>query len=57
MAVDMEWLEVQIQKQKKELILTAKAFGIDSRETLSCSQKLDQLIIAYQKNARHSFSK
>ena len=46
----MERLEKQIQMLKKELIFTAKAFGIDSKEAICCSQKLDQLIIIHQKN-------
>lgn len=50
MVVDMEKLEEQIQMLKKELIFTAKAFGINSKETVRCSQKLDQLIIIHQKN-------
>lgn len=50
MVVDKERLEEKIQLLKKELIFTAKAYGIDSKETLCCSQKLDQLIIIHQKN-------
>ncbi|EKN68611.1 Spo0E like sporulation regulatory protein [Schinkia azotoformans MEV2011] len=50
MVDDMESLEKQIQMLKKELIFTAKAFGINSNETICCSQKLDQLIIIHQKH-------
>jgi len=38
------------------LILTAEATGLTSRDTLNCSQKLDQLITTYQKYLRHSYN-
>lgn len=49
MVNNLEKLEEQIQMLKKELIFTAKAFGINSKETICCSQKLDRLIIIHQK--------
>lgn len=57
MAVDLEKLEEQIQKLKKELNVTAKSFGINSKKTIGCSQKLDQLIVTYQKNTAHGIFK
>lgn len=47
---DRAKLEERIERLKKELVLTVKSTGLDSQETLSCSQKLDKLITTYQKS-------
>ncbi|WP_428909976.1 Spo0E family sporulation regulatory protein-aspartic acid phosphatase [Niallia sp. Krafla_26] len=54
-----EWkrLNIQIQHLKNELKLTVSATGLDSQETLKCSQKLDKLIINYQMHERPYVSK
>ncbi|WP_077211968.1 aspartyl-phosphate phosphatase Spo0E family protein [Bacillus dakarensis] len=44
----MKMIENRINELKKELAGTANATGINSVETLNCSQKLDQLITIYQ---------
>lgn len=43
-------LEDRINQQKKDLIRIVEATGLNSPETLYCSQKLDQLITIYQKS-------
>lgn len=45
-------LEERIEMLKKELNLTVKATELDSQETLSYSQQLNQLIITNQKLTR-----
>ena len=44
-------LEYRINELKKELIQIAERTGLNSRETLVCSQKLDKLITIYQKSS------
>ncbi|RFU64716.1 aspartyl-phosphate phosphatase Spo0E family protein [Peribacillus glennii] len=44
-------LEVRIKQLKKDLIRIVEATGLNSHETLNCSQKLDKLITDYQKNS------
>jgi stage 0 sporulation regulatory protein len=46
----MEELEKEVDLLRIELIKIAKETGINSHETLSCSQKLDELITIYQKS-------
>lgn len=43
-------LEERINQLKEDLIQIVEATGLNSPETLYCSQKLDQLITTYQKN-------
>ncbi len=45
---EMDDLENRINELKKELILIAKETGLNSHDTINCSQKLDQLIMVYQ---------
>ncbi|NSL53202.1 aspartyl-phosphate phosphatase Spo0E family protein [Calidifontibacillus erzurumensis] len=47
--IEIQKLEEQINKVKKELVLTVKETGLNSQQTLNCSQRLDALITAYQK--------
>jgi hypothetical protein len=42
-------LEYKINQLKKELIQIAKETGLNSQDTIYCSQQLDQLITLYQK--------
>ena len=42
-------LEYRINQLKKELIQIAELTGLNSHETIYCSQKLDQHITNYQK--------
>jgi stage 0 sporulation regulatory protein len=44
-------LEYRINQLKKELIQIAERTGLNSRETIYCSQKLDQLITIYQESS------
>ena len=44
-------LEYRINELKKELIQIVERTGLNSRETLVCSQKLDKLITIYQKSS------
>jgi stage 0 sporulation regulatory protein len=48
MFIEVE-LENRINQLKKELIQVTKATGLNSHDTLCCSQKLDELIAIYQK--------
>jgi stage 0 sporulation regulatory protein len=43
-------LEDMIDHLKKELIQIAELTGLNSHQTLSCSQKLDEHITIYQKS-------
>jgi len=45
----MEKLENRINQMKKTLVLVAKKGGLNSHDTIWCSQELDELIIKYQK--------
>ena len=49
MFTEVDNLESRINELKKELILIAKETGLNSQDTINCSQKLDQLIVYYQK--------
>jgi hypothetical protein len=46
---EMEYLEGRFNQLKKELVQIVRLTGINSHETLCCSQKLDELITVYQK--------
>ncbi|MBA9029321.1 aspartyl-phosphate phosphatase Spo0E family protein [Peribacillus huizhouensis] len=50
---EMDNLENRINELKKELILIAKETGLNSHDTINCSQKLDQLIVDYQKHLQN----
>ncbi|PLT35610.1 aspartyl-phosphate phosphatase Spo0E family protein [Bacillus sp. V5-8f] len=52
-----EKLEHRIKQLKKDLIRIVEATGLNSHETLSCSQQLDQLITVYQRNCRNEENK
>ncbi|MBT2724772.1 MULTISPECIES: aspartyl-phosphate phosphatase Spo0E family protein [unclassified Bacillus (in: firmicutes)] len=56
MFIEIEELEDRINQMRKMLILIAGKTGLNSDETLCCSQKLDELITMYQKskNQQHS---
>ena len=47
--MQIDELEERIKQLKKELILIAEETGLNSHDTLCCSQKLDELITIYQK--------
>lgn len=46
---EMKELESKIDDLKKELIRISELTGLNSPETLYCSQRLDELITIYQK--------
>ncbi|MCM3728846.1 aspartyl-phosphate phosphatase Spo0E family protein [Neobacillus cucumis] len=56
MVTEIKELEDQINQMRKILILIAEKTGLNSNDTLCCSQKLDELITMYQKskNQQHS---
>ncbi|WP_461183820.1 aspartyl-phosphate phosphatase Spo0E family protein [Virgibacillus kimchii] len=41
-----------IEDKKEEMLRFSKEHGINSEETLNCSQELDELILQYQMQAR-----
>lgn len=47
--IEIDELEYRIHQLKKELIQIAEVTGLNSHETICCSQKLDQDITYYQK--------
>ncbi|WP_256242109.1 Spo0E family sporulation regulatory protein-aspartic acid phosphatase [Bacillus sp. V3B] len=47
--IEIDELEDRIHQLKKELIQVALTTGLNSHDTLCCSQKLDELITIYQK--------
>ncbi|WP_338470982.1 aspartyl-phosphate phosphatase Spo0E family protein [Niallia sp. XMNu-256] len=49
MSAEIEKLQKKIHCMRKNLILIAKDSGLNSDNTLYYSQKLDELIIKYQK--------
>ena len=49
MSIVIDDLVDRINQQKKELIQIVEATGLNSPDTICCSQKLDQLITIYQK--------
>ena len=51
MKLEIASLEEKIQKLKRELVQIASRTGLNSHETLQCSQELDQYIIIYQKKS------
>lgn len=57
MVIEIEALEDQINELKTELIQIAKTTGLNSQDTICCSQKLDQLITIYQKHEQPSYKK
>lgn len=50
MLKEVNELEDMIDHLKKELIQIAELTGLNSHQTISCSQKLDEHITIYQKN-------
>ncbi|MDQ0221275.1 aspartyl-phosphate phosphatase Spo0E family protein [Peribacillus cavernae] len=44
-------LEKTIDQLKIEMVQIAEKTGLNSHDTLSCSQKLDKLITIYQKHS------
>ena len=48
MKQEIDQLHVQIQQLRQELILIVGETGLNSEDTLKCSQELDELIINYQ---------
>lgn len=55
MAIEIEELQDQIKILKTELIQIALTTGLNSQDTICCSQKLDQLITIYQKHGQPSY--
>ncbi|MCQ6281751.1 aspartyl-phosphate phosphatase Spo0E family protein [Bacillus sp. EB600] len=49
--IELDEIEYRINQLKKELIQIAEITGLNSRETIYCSQKLDQLITIHQKSS------
>lgn len=49
--IELGELKYRINQLRKELIQIAEISGLNSRETIYCSQKLDQLITTYQKSS------
>lgn len=49
--IELDEIEYRINQLRKELIQIAERTGLNSRETIYCSQKLDQLITIYQKSS------
>ncbi|MCM2532897.1 aspartyl-phosphate phosphatase Spo0E family protein [Neobacillus pocheonensis] len=47
--IEIKELEDRINQMRKILILIAEETGLNSDDTLGCSQKLDELITMYQK--------
>jgi hypothetical protein len=47
--IEKDELEERMNQLKKELIQIAEETGLNSHDTLCCSQKLDHLIMIYQK--------
>lgn len=47
-------LEEKINHLKKELVQIVQTTGLNSYDTLCCSQKLDELIIIHQKQKAHN---
>lgn len=45
MHIDVVQLDDRIKQLKNNLIITAKRTGLNSPNTIACSQELDQLII------------
>ncbi|WP_156178118.1 aspartyl-phosphate phosphatase Spo0E family protein [Bacillus sp. SA1-12] len=50
-------LEGRINDLRKELIQSVEKNGLNSPDTISCSQKLDQLIKVYQKEYQNQKEK
>ena len=48
--IELDELKYRINQLRKELIQIAKITGLNSRETIYCSRRLDQLITIYQKS-------
>ncbi|AZU62419.1 aspartyl-phosphate phosphatase Spo0E family protein [Neobacillus mesonae] len=53
MFTEIEHLEIRIDQLKRELIQTVRLTGLNSHDTLFCSQKLDELITIYQRNLKN----
>ncbi|MBZ5753764.1 aspartyl-phosphate phosphatase Spo0E family protein [Metabacillus rhizolycopersici] len=49
--IELDEIEYRINQLRKELIQIAEITGLNSRETIYFSQKLDQLITIYQKSS------
>ncbi|MEH7086815.1 aspartyl-phosphate phosphatase Spo0E family protein [Neobacillus drentensis] len=49
---ELDKLEHSIKKLRNEMIQSAAATGINSHRTIYYSQKLDKLIMIYQKETR-----
>ncbi|MBZ5753280.1 aspartyl-phosphate phosphatase Spo0E family protein [Metabacillus rhizolycopersici] len=49
--IELDEIEYRINQLRKELFQIADITGLNSRETIYCSQKLDQLITIYQKSS------
>ncbi|MCQ6275500.1 aspartyl-phosphate phosphatase Spo0E family protein [Bacillus sp. V3B] len=51
--LEVDLLDIRINELKEELIQVAGAAGLNSPDTLRCSQELDQLIIFKMKNLKN----
>jgi hypothetical protein len=57
MIIEIEEIEDQIKLLKIEMIQIAKTTGLNSQDTICCSQKLDEVITIYQKHQQTSYEK
>lgn len=55
MFIQIDELEDRINQLKKELIQIVGETGLNSYNTICCSQKLDKLITIYQKHLKLSY--
>ena len=55
--IEIDDLELRIEKLRNKMIQTAVETGLSSNMTLYYSQKLDQLITIYQKASEKEISK
>ena len=57
MKVEFEKLEETINQLKEELIQIVEATGLNSYDTLNCSQELDKHISIYQRYVQYASKK
>ncbi|MFK2827210.1 aspartyl-phosphate phosphatase Spo0E family protein [Bacillus sp. B190/17] len=51
--MEVDNLESRINQLKRELVQTVRLTGLNSYDTLFCSQELDELIVVYQKHLQN----
>lgn len=55
--VTVDVIENQIEQLKNKLLMVAHVSGLNSHDTIRCSQKLDEFIVIYQRCLQHSYQK